>query len=264
MKMKKMKSTTKLLMAVIATIFALGIAAHLLTPEHVRDAQAVTWRTPGTSSQTVVTEESDKTGYAHYVAYTDNAITIEAASSAYITVTKEVDIRGFAPDSVTPDTNFTTIDISGAATPTLCGVVDAINGYTGYTATLVAGADCLLPAQDLVTVTPQDVFTAAHTFAETAADNLGISKLIPAAGTGKQIYVNRIVCAGTGSGAIKLAVYDGYSTKLWEETLTSATEKVIDLGSFGLVGSANTKMVVRIYAATTLTAGYIRIMGYTR
>ena len=245
-------------------IFAIFMAAITFVSQRV---DAVTWRNDTRSAtQPVTTEESDKTPFAYYAAYTDNAITITydgVEVAAYVTVTKEQDITGEAPDTSTADANFTLIDISGAATPTLCGVVDTINGYTGYAATLVTGADCLMPANDLVTAADQEV-TVSHTFALTAADNLGISKVIAAAGTGKQIYVNRVVVLATGSGAEKVAIYDGYSTKLWEETLTDSTEKVIDFGSFGLVGSANTKLVVRVYAATTLTAGYIRVMGYTR
>ena len=93
---------------------------------------------------------------------------------------------------------------------------------------------------------------------------MGIGRVIPAAGTGKKIYINRCAVNGTSTGTIHFAVYDGYSTVLWDEIATTATEKTIDFGSFGLVGSANAKMVLRMYSNAKFTAGYIRCMGYTR
>lgn len=213
----------------------------------------------------ITTEESQKVFFSSYVAYTDNAITISYSgveTNAYVTATKAQDLTGWAPDTSTSDTNFSTIDISGASTPTLCGVVDTINGYTGYSAVLVDGADCLLPAQDFVTSANQEV-TSSHTFVYTASDNLGISKLIAAAGSGKKIYLHSITVSGTGTGAILVRVYDGYSTVKFSSVLASGTERNLTFPS-PIVGSDNTLMVVRVTGASTLTAGYINAVGYTR
>ena len=213
----------------------------------------------------IETEESEKTFFSYYVAYSDNSMTVTYGgieTNAYVTVTTSATIIAEAPDISTVDSNFSTIDISGAATPTLCGVVDTINGYTGYSAVLIDGADCLLPAQDLVTVVDTEV-TAGTILVYTASDNLGISKLIAAAGTGKKNYLHSMTVSGTGTGTLLVRVYDGYSTVKYSAVLASGTEKTITFPS-PIAGSDNTAMVVRVTGASTLTAGYINAGGYSR
>lgn len=246
----------------LAMTLIVAILVVVASPPEPAEARTYTLRP---RKAVIETEESEKTFFAYYVAYTDNTMTITyggVETNAYVSASKEVSILAEAPDTTTADTNFATIDISNAATPTLCGVVDTINGYTGYSAVLIDGADCLLPAQDMVEVTDTEV-TAGTILVYTAADNLGISKLIAAAGTGKKNYLHSMTVSGTGSGAILVRVYDGYSTVLFSSVLTSGTEKTITFPS-PIVGSDNTLMVVRVTGASTLTAGYINAGGYSR
>jgi len=250
----------------IATLVFVALAwtLTLLVSAPPDEASARTYSSHPASATTTTTEESNKTYFAHYVAYTDNALTIAydgVEDAAYIYVTTEVTIKGFAPTTSEADLNFPTITLD-TATPTLYTVCNTISGYTGYTCALVDGIDILQTAYDLATAANTEV-TTSGTFTYTAANNLGIMKVIAAAGTGKRNYLNSITVSGTGTGAIVVRVYDGLSTVKFYSVLASGTEKTFEFPS-PIVGSANTQMLVRITGATTLTAGYINAIGYTR
>jgi hypothetical protein len=252
----QMKRTRPELIIMLALVIGLWMFVQAVLPPS--DAKAITQNpAPGK----VTTEESSKTPFNTYTAYTTSGITITlagGASAAYVACTTEVSLYGFAPNTVTTDAKFPVSTI-GTVRPTLAAVATAINATTTYSAVIPDGADKMSPIYDLATVRATAV-TTGNTFVFTSSKVPGIGKAITAV-VGKKIYLTSVTVSATGSGTLLFRVYDG-ATVVFYSVLASGTEKTFVFP--WLAGTTNTEMYLRVTGATTLTAGYINAQGYTR
>jgi|GEM_PF-5254283 len=179
-------------------------------------------------------------------------------------------ITGDAPGG-TDDTNFGVAagaQLGDSATGCvraydICATIDAL---TDWECALTEGADPFLCADFLTAEANTDALTGA-----TIGVATGLARawgmVIPAQGTYYPIYIHSLTASITGAGTCKLEVYDGTSASsdlMWARTLATTVTSTNEFPGPGLIGSANTDMVIRgTCSGDTTTAGFGAVQATT-
>ena len=149
-----------------------------------------------------------------------------------------------------------TIDLAAIGTDTLQEVVNDINTFgSGFAAALGDQFDGDEAAIDLTIAGPSSVKTTTVWFAHDV--NIEIRVTIPAIASGKSVKITKIIGKATYTGAGTIKVYkDG--VLVWTEDAGATTvEKTATI--YALSGELGETLLVKLCAATTMTAGYLSV-----